>query len=315
MTRTPADIGLSPPAAARFDDYLSQVRAALARVPDVNPDEIEADIREHVEHELLGAARPVPLAALAAVLARLGPPSQWGAGDDPTLLHRARHLLGGARAAAAARLRGVRAVLWGGPEDWRLTYLSFGAFALVVLSFGVLLPVCLPLSYLLARAGVAHARDTGVALGARRWLLYPPVVLVSLTLLTAAVAWPAGLGGVAGEQVAQARDRVSRYDRHLRGANDRAADIEWNRRMLAAIPGGPAFAPAAAGLFVGAGALLLWWAILGAAAARFPGAVRAAFCPLCDRFESRNGGWLAFTCSVLLIPWCATAYEVVAALV
>jgi hypothetical protein len=88
------------------------------------------------------------------------------------------------------------------------------------------------------------------------------------------------------------------------------ARIERDRKLLAALPADPDLAPAVAGLFVAAGASLIWWTILGLVAAQFPGAVRAAFCPLCDRFERRHGTWLACGCLVLLIPWTAVAYEV-----
>ncbi|QJW96530.1 hypothetical protein [Frigoriglobus tundricola] len=329
MTHAPADIGLSPDAADRFDDYLRQTRAALARSPDVNPDDIEADIREHVERELLGAPRPVPLAALDAVLARLGPPSQWGTGDDPTLWFRATHLLRGARTAAVAQARRVRFTLWSGPEDWRLAYLSFGVFALGVLTFGVLLPVCLPVSYLLSRAGLAHAREKGLVLGTgRKWLLYPPVVLVSATLLIAAIVWPAGLGIAAAQEVSEATYRVQNHDRpesvrhpssyqRLREKDRKerwAAQLEEDRKLLEAIPASPTLAPAAAGLFVGAGAALIWWTVLGAIVSNFPGTVRAVFCPLCDALEPRHGTWLAVPCLILLIPWIATTYDFVAAL-
>jgi hypothetical protein len=328
MTRSPADVGLSPDAAARLEDYLVQVRAALVRAPDVNPDEIEADIREHVGHELLAAPRPVPLAAVEAVLTRLGPPSQWGTGDDPTLLFRARHVLRGARATMAEQLRGARAVLWRGPEDWRLTYLSFGAFALGVLSFGFLMPICLPLSYLLSRAGLTHAREKGLALGGRKWLLYPPVVIVSLALMASVALWPVCFGGVAAEEVDKTTHRVARDEGRDHLANGQRVvvrGLDFNvkrnpdrmasdRKVLAALPADPDFAPAAAGLFVGAGAILMWWVVLGLLVARFPGAVRAAFCPLCDGLEPRHGKSLALGCAVLLIPWCAAAYEVVVAL-
>ena len=56
---------LMPPytaeAIARLEQYLREVRAALANSPDVNPDEIESDIRDHVATEL----RNKPHATLA----------------------------------------------------------------------------------------------------------------------------------------------------------------------------------------------------------------------------------------------------------
>ncbi len=318
MTLTPADLDLSPEAAARLDDYLRQARAALAGTADVNPDEIEADVREHVGNELHAAPRPVPLAALEAVLTKLGPPSQWGAATDPTLFARARHLLG-------ERAKRVRHTLWNGPEDWRLPYLSFGVFALGTLTM-VVFPLALLVSYVLSRAGLAVAKEKGVTLGAgRKWLLYPPVVLVSLVLLVAAVAWPVALGGVTAEEVAGAANRVDNADRperfpltgrDLTQRSERqrkerwAAQVEEDRVLLAAIPVEPSFAPAAAGLFVGFGAVALWWTVLGFTTARFPHAVRAVFCPLCDGFERRHGLWLAVPCLALSVAWCATAFEV-----
>ncbi|HEY1189795.1 MAG TPA: hypothetical protein VGE74_19255 [Gemmata sp.] len=211
MTFTPADLALSPPAAARLEEYLAQVRAALAGAADVNPDEIEGDIREHVGNELSTAPRPVALAALEAVLTKLGPPAQWGAAPDPTVWDRIGDLLRGARTATTASARRVRLTLWNGPEDWRLAYLSFGIFALGILTFFTLFPVTLVVSYILSRAGLAHARARGVDLGAgRKWLLYPPVVLVSSALLIAVVVWPIVLGAVAFETVERSRMRLAR---------------------------------------------------------------------------------------------------------
>lgn len=327
MTHTPADIGLSPDAAARLDEYLGQVRAALAGAADVNPDEIEADIREHVENELHAVPRPVPLAALEAVLTKLGPPAQWGAGTDPTAFARARHLLRegllSAKAAALERAKRVRFALWNGPEDWRLAYLSFGVFALGVLTM-VVFPLALVVSYVLSRAGLAVAREKGIELGAgRKWLLYPPVAIVSLSLLFAVVAWPIGFGGMTAEQVTAAQNRARNYgwperipptaresSRADRGQKDRrAAQIEEDRVLLAAIPVAPDWAPAVAGLFVGFGATVLWWTVLGFASATFPGAVRAALVPLCDRFERRHGLWLGWTCLALSVGWCVAAWD------
>ena len=353
MTYTPADLGLSPEAAARFDGYLSHVRAALAGTGDVSPDEIEADIREHVENELHAAPRPVSLPALDAVLTKLGPPSQWGTTNDPTLFNRARHLLRerlrDARAGAMERAKRVRFTLWNGPEDWRLPYLSFGVFALGALTM-IVFPIALVVSYILARAGLAVAQEKGIALGAgRKWLLYPPVVLVSLVLLIALVVWPVVVGGITGREVAASTQRVENFDRpdpvprsagEIRDAQMRqewkerialqeerdararrewkeriASQVEEDRKLLATIPASPRWAPLAAALFVGFGAVALWWGILGAVTAKFPQATRAAFCPLCNSFESRHGMWVAVVCFVVLIPWGAAAYDFVTALV
>src|SRR5262249_46454799 len=152
-------------AETRLGEYLVQVRTVLAGSADVSPDEIEADIREHVENELRAAPKPVGLPALEAVLARLGPPDKWATGEPPSALRRSGVLLReGLRMAREAageklrrageatrdRLRSAREAMWRGPEDRRLAYLAFGVFALGVLTI-VLFPLCLVVSYLLAR--------------------------------------------------------------------------------------------------------------------------------------------------------------------
>lgn len=333
MTITPPELELSPAAAARLEEYLVQVRAALAGAADVNADDIDADVREHVENELSAAPRPVPLPVLEAVLTKLGPPSQWGAGADPTALRRAANLLRehlrGARVAAVGGAQRVRLTLIHGPEDWRLTYLSFGLFALGLITM-VAFPLALVVCYLLSRAGIVVAREKGVTLGTgQKWLLYPPVVLVSAALLGALVAVPVVLGGVTFSQVEQARDRVAQSYRPAplpsHGELRKEPSAAWqknagpqlreDRALLLAVPVAPKWAAHAAGLFVGFGALVGWGAVLGALGASFPGAVRAAFYPLCNGFERTHGTWLTIVCFVLLLPWLFAAYEVVVALV
>src|SRR5204863_4951295 len=45
-------------------------------------------------------------------------------------------------------------------------------------------------SYILGRAAVALARERGSPLGPQRWLVYPPLVIVSLPLLVGLLLWP-----------------------------------------------------------------------------------------------------------------------------
>lgn len=332
MTQSPAELEFMPDAVARLEEYLRQVRAALAGATDVNADEIEADIREHVENELHDAPRPVPLPSLEEVLTRLGPPSQWGTTNDPTLLHRARHLLGeklrGARTSIAERLRTARNTLWRGPDDWRLAYLSFGIFALGILSFFVLFPVTIIVSYFLSRAGIAAAQSQGRPIdAARKWLLYPPVVIVSLALLLAVAAWPVITAPIVLQEVHRAVVRVRTYDvpekfpvtenekwqskqRQVQ-KEQMAAQVAEDRKLLAAIPVTTHWAAAAAGCFVAVGAVALWWMILGVAFACHLGKSRAVFFPLLNRFERRNGIWLAVASLIVLIPWSFTTYEIV----
>jgi hypothetical protein len=335
MTDTRGAIVLTPEADARLGEYLAQVRSALAGSPDVSPDEIEADIREHVENELRGRPRPVGVAALEEVLARLGPPAQWAAGERPSPLLRARHLMGerlrGTRAALGERLRAAREALWRGPEDWRLAYLSFGVLALGALTFFAF-PLALLVSYVLSRAGLAVAKEKGVVLSAgQKWLLYPPVVLVSLALFVALAAFPAGAAAVAFGEVESASRRVREFDRpnpvppagsdwrRLRDWQDRqavqermASQVEDDRALLATVPAAPGWKATAAGWFVGVGAVALWWTVLGFVGASYPRAVRAVFPPLGDRFERSHGLWLAVPCLAVSVAWVFVAYQAAA---
>jgi hypothetical protein len=85
----------------------------------------------------------------------------------------------------ASRVRRVR----GMSHDWRLAYLAFGLFALGLIAFP-LFPAFLLAAYIAARADVSLARERGETLGARRWLIYPPMVIVSLALFLTLASWP-----------------------------------------------------------------------------------------------------------------------------
>ena len=329
-------IEFTPDAQIRLANYLQQVRSALAGSSDINPDEIEADIREHVENELHDAPQPVNWTALDAVLTRLGPPSQWGAGGgDLSLFKRTgialRERLRGAKTSLGDQLRSIRATIWRGPEDWRLAYLTFGVFATGVLVFPFF-PLFLVLAYILGRAGIGLARQKGVELGtARKWLLYPPVAIVSLALLITILAVPVVAGGVTAAEVAGALQRVKSFEgsnpdsidaRDWRSVRDRearqamkermASQLEEDRELLAMVPVQREWAPAVAGLFVGVGACAPWGVLLGVLGGMFPHAVRAVFLPLAERFRSSLGWWLAVPSVAMLALWCMAAYEVAA---
>lgn len=324
-------IEFTPEAEARLADYLRQVRTALAGSADVNPDEIEADIREHVDNELRGATARVGLAQLEGVLARLGPPAQWGAGESPSFFRRVNQQIR-ERLRLGERFGHARQALWRGPEDWRLAYLTFVVFAVGVFTV-VAFPLCLVVSYFLGRAGIALAREKGVEMGtARKWLLYPPVVVVSLTLLLAVLALPVVAGGVTGAQVAQAVQRVESFDRdhpmppdpfnwqairdweaRQRVRDQMTAQLKEDRQLLALIPVRRELAPAVSGLFVGVGAAAMWWTLLGFVGGAYPQTVRGTFVPLCDQFQRRHGIRIAVPALAVTIAWCVMAWEAAAA--
>ena len=71
----------SQEAQGRLDRYLEEVRSALADCRSVDPEEVEANVIEHINGELEGLAEPVALRDLEAVLERLGSPEEWMSGE------------------------------------------------------------------------------------------------------------------------------------------------------------------------------------------------------------------------------------------
>jgi hypothetical protein len=302
----------TPEADARLAGYLGQVRAALAAASGVDPAEVEADIREHVDAEFAGRPGSVGLADLDEVLTRLGPPAAWaGGGGDARPI--AEQLGAGARAVRDGlrqTARGVADVLWRGPEDWRLAYLTFAAFvvALVAVYQGLSYrgpdPYFRPLvavlaAYLLARATVTAARVQGVDLGARQWLVYPPLVLVSLPLLVGTLAFPLGAGVTVTRIVAHEVEDSKRWPNH------HPAVAPWVRDVF---PGLPNVKPIQTGVTVGVGVAALGYTVLGVLAAAFPGAVRAAFAPFLAGTTGRFGRRLALGAFAVLVAWGVAAY-------
>ena len=308
----------TPDAEARLGDYLRQVRAALADAPGVDPAEVEADIRDHVGAEFAGAAGPVSAADLAAVLARLGPPGQWAGGAG-----RAVEPIDWGRTLADLRRRvlGVFATLYRGPEDWRLAYLAFAVTVLAVPTVGFLLPV----AFLLSRAAVEVCRDKGLSLGARRWLVYPAILLVSGPVLVGLLAGPGvGAGVVAFGNVGAAQFRIEVDGKprvmtvvDVRGGRPGiagevvipASDVSAERRVLAAVPGPRVTVHWVAGVFTAAGATAGWWAVLGAVGWAAPGLPRVALHPFADGWTGRRGrGMLVWGGAVFLL-WAAVLYR------
>jgi hypothetical protein len=299
---------LTPDAEIRLEEYLGQVRAALAGAPDVSPDEVEADIREHVENELRHRPRPVARPELEAVLARLGPPTQWlpaGRAVPPAF--------GGLRQYVGARWRAAREAVWRGPEDWRLPYLTLGVFALSISVF----PPFLLVSYFLGRAGIAVAREKDIELGAaRKWMLYPPVVLISAKLLIAIALLPPILatGIIASET--ESADRYERWELAGRPRDTSASDparrliarhpnvVTTLDRILAPFPGNRDVRDALGVLFLGTGMLALWLTGIGLTAGRFPCTVQSAFVPLCNGFGGKTARRVGLVSLMIFAVWC-----------
>lgn len=335
MTGAAAMTAFTPPADARLHAYLSQVRHALYGHPDVSPDEVEADVREHIATEFAHLNRPVTLGELETVLERLGPPTQWAPAsqavpkiepfDWTDFLVRVRR-----------RALGVFATLWRGPEDWRLPYLTFGLTLLAIPTAGISLIV----AYFFGRAAVELAKEKGQPLGARRWLVYPAILAVVFPLLSAILFTP---GLVTGRVAVEAAHSAHRWEKDnwqtvtmvkeqtpppAKGerpapakwssvptplpAEVRAGD-EWILRAVRTMPGGWELQEFLFAGFAAVGGLAAWWTVLGLLFWAFPKWPTTFFHPLLDGYEGRHGARLAAWAGAALVVWGGFAYRILEA--
>ncbi len=118
-------INLTDNAKKHLDNYLQQVRTCLKDCLTVDADEVEQNIKEHIENELQSSTEPVSFDTLDDVLKRLGSPQQWLPEEE------------------IAWWRKIIIRLRKGPEDWRLAYITFGLLLLYAYSIkdSRLLPV------------------------------------------------------------------------------------------------------------------------------------------------------------------------------
>jgi len=162
----------SPEALRVREEYLQEVSRCVSAAGTADPDEVVAELREHIDSELSQVGEPVLPADLQDVLARLGEARQWI--DEERLAWWRKALL---------RVRR-------GEEDWRLAYASVGMLT-AGLIFGWLLGwfvfvVLLGVSFLCARATVS-VHQYSLPEG-QKWLVYPTLALVYLALVAAVLA-------------------------------------------------------------------------------------------------------------------------------
>jgi hypothetical protein len=190
---------LTPEAKRRFDDYLQRIHTALRGTRAIESGEVEQNVREHVEFALAGAPAPVGAEHLAEVLEQLGPPERWLPEEERPLWRRVGDRI----------LRG--------PEDWRLAYLTFAVFFLMFVLFmvgGVLLLIP---AFLLARAHVELVKERGQDLGARRWLVLPPIACVLVLVAAGALVLPIAVSAaISGD-----RDTLTFFGFEPQDHNDR----------------------------------------------------------------------------------------------
>ncbi|HJZ91655.1 MAG TPA: hypothetical protein VKE40_12340 [Gemmataceae bacterium] len=291
-------VRLTPEARAYFDDYLADVRSAVVGHQSLSPDEIEQDVRDHVYSALDGAREPVSAPQVAAVLDRLGPPAQWVA-DEPRSVwkyladklkpvgHKAVEQIRSLPSDAYHVGRGLAARVRGLKHDWRLAYVTLGLLVL-----GMVFPPLLIASYFVARADVALARERGETLGARRWLVYPPLVIVSLVLFLALAAWPIGPAVGLSHQIPRSLWPDAGEIMHVT----------------------PRAVQPVSAVYLAVGAVSLWWGLASLLTLRFPGLPGLLFPPFGSRIRRIDALIVLFLSAAVFVVWLAkaeTAWRVV----
>ncbi len=335
---------LMPPytaeAVARLERYLREVRAALAQSPDVNPDEIEADIRDHVATELRNKPHAT-VADLERVLAQLGPPEVW----SPVTTRPAPVTFDPLMPVRMLRswFQGMLHSIWRGPEDWRLAYLTFMLFWVGLLTAPIMIGVPLLIaSYFFARAASGLAKEKNTVLGARRWLIYPPIVLVSVPLILAVMFMPIMAAPASYSALHESRlfheivvkvnpdgtvvtvhgqfpRQVNMYSLGIsKGPNNTWVidpDVAaWYARIKKAQQRLPFnFGPRDETVmvaFITLGAFLLWWTVCGLFFWAFPKWITTVFFPLLEGYDRLHGVRIATIFGIGFGVWCGFAVRV-----
>ena len=239
---------LSHDAQADLDRYLQQMRASLRGHTSIDIEDVERDVRGHVDAALDGRPEPIDARSLQEVLRRLGAPEQWVPDDDLPTWRR-----------LATRRSGM--------PDW-LAFLGLicavaGPFLFLVEGGPVLwpLPVVLMIAaFVLARAS-ASALASSQSIATRRWLLFPPLLAWYVPLGVLLLAWPVGV-------ILGARADFTAFRQWLETLLP--ASLETNTTVVAAMAVGG------------------WWIALGILAGPFNGVLRAVFWPFAESLSRRH---------------------------
>lgn len=243
-------IELTPDARKRFDDYLQRTRSALRGTRAIEATEVEQNVIEHVELALAGVPGPVGTDALRPVLEQLGPPERWLPDEELPVWRR------------------VIGRLMTGPEDWRLAYLSFGLTALMIITLPIGGFLLFPVAFVLSRACVELLRERGEPLGAKAWLVLPPIVLALLLFVGGALVL-----GVAGPAAFASEQGLRELGLH---SVNRAHRMQMFIGFMIATSG-------------------VWWVVLAGLFAVLFTPMRALFRPTLDRLERWHLGVFAVT--------------------
>jgi hypothetical protein len=284
-------IRLTHEAQVYLDDYLADVRSAVAGHSSVSPAEIEQDVRDHVFAALEETGGQITAPQLAAVLDRLGPPAEWVA-DEPRSIwkylgdklkpvgHKAVAHIKALPGEAYQAGRGLAARVRSMSPDWRLAYVAFTLFALGIIAFPLFWAFWIA-SYFVARADLSLARERGETLGARRWLVYPPLVVISVVLFLVLAAWPIGPAVGLSHEI----------PRTLKGE---VADI---------MHVSPKAVQPVSATYLAIGAVSLWWIIASLVVVRWPGVPGALFPPFGSKIRRVDATIVFLLSAAVFVCW------------
>jgi hypothetical protein len=125
----------------------------------------------------------------------------------------------------------------------------------------------------MARATLSLLAEHDEPVGARRWLILPPLAVLYVPIAAILFGWPLGVAGVMTEP--------SKFS-----------------DQIAAAFSGPFWLSASSLVVAALGA---WWVVLGLLFGKFSATVRNVFFPFADWFERRHGLRLALTGVLLLL--------------
>jgi len=145
-------------------------------------------------------------------------------------------------------------------------------------------PIPMIASFLLARASLGLLADRDEPVGARRWLIYPSLLVWYVPLALVLAIFPIAAAAPLTEQ---------------------PSFRDW---FTATLPG-PVWLAASS---LAAMAQGLWWVIVGVVFLRFTPAVQIAFSPFADRFGRRHARWIVYaglllTIAAGLVFWAGTS--------
>jgi hypothetical protein len=256
-------MNMTPAARQQLDSYLQRLRSELRATGAEAPEEVEQSVREHIEIALEDAPAPVSGTDMIAILDRLGSPEQWLAEETRD------------EAFAVADRSGDS-----GADDSRLPYVAFGLVLVAIASFMYFGFLLLIPAMFVSRAWVEQKRERGEPLGSKRWLVYPPVVLV-LAFVALLLLFLPPLGAVAF-----IRDDVGRS---FNVPVDPVGEVRFQVGLRAVLAG-------------------TWWIIAGGLFAAFIRPIRYVFLPLLDRVRRKHFAMLSAVGALLAAAGAALIY-------